>query len=235
MENTILVNVAFGSWYPNGQKRLFRTAREAGYNGQVLAFGCLPPGARPHSEVPYGFKYHAIDCARRMNSADVILWCDASIFFLKSPQPIVDTVRNEGCFLLPMGKLFPHFSMEERLPSYGMTKEIAESVEACSGWIFGFSTAHPMGVAMMNGMLAYATDGVSFPGKRPPHCHDETMMGVLAWRLGAPLIRRFYQYYHEGVEFAEDTIVSSNECWKPEGIEEAAGNDRREKIAGGLE
>ncbi len=59
--NTAMVNLANGSWYPRGQARLLKSLDDVGFPGRRFAFQSeAEVGAPPHRERPYAFKINAL-------------------------------------------------------------------------------------------------------------------------------------------------------------------------------
>lgn len=190
------MNVAIGKWYPRGQDRLAESLREVGYTGATAFWQELPPGSPSHSDVPYAFKLHALRSAAKNH--DVLLYVDASVWFVRSPDPVFDRVERDGYYLtiVPGSHYVGEWSTDRALENLYLTRDDAMAIPIVTGGFFGVDLRTSIGRGMLKWQEKHARDG-SFAGdwtnergqaSADPRCkghrHDQPSLSLLAWNRG---------------------------------------------------
>lgn len=168
MNKRAIVNVATGPLYIKLQERLVnsflksvdkisiiyadRTAEwETGLHTGIDLIcwrDIFPPGSRPHSESPYGFKVHALKYANDKGYASV-LWIDAPAYQVKkNVSPIFDKIEKESYYA--MSHIDPLINQvgDTYLKFYRMKREKLEGYNLPSGSCFGFDLTNPVGMGV---------------------------------------------------------------------------------------
>jgi hypothetical protein len=155
-----IVNVAVGGWYPRGQRRLRKTLLDVGFNGEMMFWNDdYPPGCPAHDAMPYVFKACALDIARA-SGADLVLWCDASTWFLRDPTPVFDRIESDGYYLWrnpceDMGA----YAADSTLDVMGMDREESFSVPSAVSTFFGLDLRSDIGRDALSRFMTAARDG----------------------------------------------------------------------------
>lgn len=138
----------------------------------------LPPGSRPHSESPYGFKVHAIKAAYEKGYTS-ILWLDSPAYAVKEDiSPIFDKIEKEGYYAMshidPLSNyvkdyVWAQFHLIERKDLDGHNLP--------SGSCYGFDLLSPHGKTLFTKLYGCERNGhFNYPA---PHRHDETILALL--------------------------------------------------------
>lgn len=158
MNKRVIVNVATGPFYIKFQERLinsflkcvdkisiiypdrtaeWETGKHAGID-LICWRDLLPPGSKPHSESPYGFKIHAIKNANEKGYTSVV-WLDSPAYAVaKSVSPIFEKIEKEGYYA--MSHIDPLINQvgDGYLKFYRMKREKLEGYNLPSGSCYGF-------------------------------------------------------------------------------------------------
>ena len=209
MRNTIL-NFARGSWYPKGQRRLASSLDDTGYTGDRLFLGKeADAGSPPHEGSPYAFKPAMFASAKKKGNK-IALWCDASVFAIKSITPVLDYIEEHGHLFFSNG-IVGSWSSDAALASFGVDRDTAMGITEIMGCCMGFNLDHPRSQEFLRVWEEKSLDGKTFPGSwtndeqqvsRDPrvrgHRHDQTAASLIAWQLGMDRLiahDTFLQYY----------------------------------------
>lgn len=165
MNKRVVVNVATGPFYINLQERLInsflksvenitliypdRTAQWETGKRTGIDLICwrdlFPPGSRPHTESPYGFKIHAIKHANEKGYTSV-LWVDSPAYAVqKDVSPIFEKIEKEGYYA--MSHIDPLINQvgDTYLKFYRMKREKLDGFNLPSGSCYGFDLYNPVG------------------------------------------------------------------------------------------
>jgi len=197
-----IVNVAVGSWYPQGQDRLVRTLREQGYRGDILLWRDKLPRGSPAHEVdaaPYAFKYWALKEAQDAGY-DAAVWCDASVYFVGWPDALFGATICRGVWVTNTGRYVGRWTSDAALEKVGVSRASVADLPMVAATCFGLNFRHTdHGRVLLDGMMQMALDGV-FAGKwsnnlagdvsSDPkvmgHRHDQSAMSVLETYASLP-------------------------------------------------
>lgn len=214
MNKRCIVNVATGEFYCKMQKRLIDSfipsvdaihlVRGVNENGtfigdvvrrygspfkgiDLIAFNdCLPPGSRPHSESPYGFKVHAIKKAYEMGYTS-ILWLDSPAYAVKEDiSPIFDKIEKEGYYAMshidPLEKYVSNVALSK---FRFIDREDLIGHNLPSGSCYGFDIKSTFGEMIFRRLCEFERDGhFNYP---PPHRHDETILALIMLAYSMPV------------------------------------------------
>ena len=216
-----IVNVSTGR-YVAGQERLARFLN-GGSETRYFYRDRLPDGCPSHQQAPYAFKACAIRDAI-IGGATSILWLDASIVPIHPLEPLWNYIEREGYWLAVNGWNTSQWCVDEALSPLGITREEARQIPHPVATAFGFSTKYKPAMDAFEEWERLALDGRAFrgPWRIPPclhrlpmpnevggHRHDQTALGVVAWRHGLKLCEypRFFCY--EGEQDDESILVAT--------------------------
>lgn len=206
MNNRCIVNVATGKFYCKQQERLRASLKNIDavyYNGSCNSFSnsCepgidlmlwtdqLPPGSKPHSESPYGFKVHAIKYAYERGYTS-ILWLDSSAHAVKEDvSPIFEKIEKEGYYVMSHIDALENWVAPSRMRGYSYDDLKGKNLPSGScygfhlnGWGNGEQLFHDLSEDEKNGEFRSETFGY---GKH--HRHDEAMLALNMIALSLPV------------------------------------------------
>lgn len=170
--------------YLKGQKRLVDSLRNVGYEGEILTFqneGQL--NCPTHKDNPYAFKIYAIDKARELGYKN-ILYLDASVWAVKSVDPVFEVIENEGYIMQEAGHFAGNWSNDNCLNWFGISREEAKGMLMYGNAGFlGLNFDNPIAYAFFERWKASMEAGC-FKGSWSDHRHDMTCGSIIANQLG---------------------------------------------------
>ncbi len=192
-----VIGLERGAHYVANQDRL---RNDLNSQGQMhYTWQELPPGSPTHADVPYGFKYSAIDEVAR-KGATSILWLDSSAVILKPLDPIWSMIEQQGYwFSRNYDYNNGQFCSDEALKIMGMTREEAFKVPHVTAACFGLRMDHPYAIAFMSGWKTLAEAGafkgdrgncsgkVEDPTQYQGHRNDQSCASQMCYLLGMNL------------------------------------------------
>ena len=192
-----IINVATDH-YKVGQDRLVASLREHGYTGEIMLWGDnLPDGCPTHQQVPYAFKTYAMQAAARAGH-NVLLWLDASMWAIKSPEPVLRHIEEHGhLFDAGWDGWLGNWTTDAFLAKHGMTRDEAMTVRMFAAGVTGLDLRRPRSVEFLDRWHGMAQDGVSFIGpwkgesedpRYNGHRHDMSAASLLAHRMGLEIV-----------------------------------------------
>lgn len=188
-----IINVASGSWYPRGQKRLVDSLETHGERADRLLWtDRLPKHSPSHSQEPYGFKVYGF-LAALMNGYDQCLWLDSSVMLCKPLTQIWDWTTEDGYCFGNDGWHVGQWCNDAGLETMGLTREEAWKVPLMDGKLIALDFNSKIGMDFLRGWKDYLDKGV-FRGEHygpQQHRHDITAGAVVAHRLGMKLRTEF--------------------------------------------
>lgn len=205
-----LVSAGVGKWHPRGLDRLEASLLRTKFDGRVMTWrDQWPAGSQDHETVQYGFKAFALRAALDAK-AECALWVDASLWAIKSIDPLFEHIEREGYLLFLNGWSIGQFCKDAALPRLKMTREEAMKIPLPVGGCFGVNFKHPLGLAFYHDFMHYARDGVTFPGpwtnengecsadKRVlGHRHDQVAMAEIIHRRKLSMVHppKWFAYW----------------------------------------
>lgn len=213
MNKRVIINVATGPFYLKMQERLINsflhgvdnieiihpdrtaawpTGKDTGID--LICFAdLLPPGSRPHSESPYGFKIHAFDYAYKKGHTS-ILWLDSAGYAVKkNVSPIFEKIEKESYYAMSHTDPLINQIGDNYLKFYRMKRELLDGYNLPSGSCYGFDLYNPVGMGL--GMKIFQTlKHDEFKGlfrnettDQWNHRHDEACLAGTLKRMKLPV------------------------------------------------
>ncbi len=196
MKRHCIVNVAVGEGHVRGQERLRASLTYWYYQGDFLAWtDTYPPGSPTHQQTPYAFKFYAIQEALK-RGYDTVLWLDASFWFVAEPMKIMNVIDERGYALWLCGFAVGQWTKDGALAPMRIGREESFEIPLVMGGAIGISANSCAAMRFQNRLLAYAGDGITFPGpwsnkngeasadsRVLGHRHDQPPISVEAQRL----------------------------------------------------
>lgn len=204
-----VINVACGTNYQRGHKRLIDSLDAVKFTGERVMFrDTWPSYTPPHSEAPYLFKVGALREAQQAG-IDLALWMDASCWAINVLDPVFDIIQRDGAFIIGDAWTVGQWCTDECLQYFALTREQAHEIRLNYAICMGFDLRAPRIMefmdrwesagrcGMFNGPWAYPADAPEFkPSKAlmpeeaaqitPGHRHDQTVASILIHLLGLP-------------------------------------------------
>lgn len=168
--------------YLVGQQRLIKSYLDViGVNSGIdlhTFIGEHSVGSPLHQENSYAFKVYAIEKVRQLGYSH-IFWADASIAFVRNPQPVFDKISETGFFFEHSGHAIGSWCREETLSYFGITREQAMSMPMYSSGMTGINFDTSAGVDFFSLWKQSMIDG-HFIGDWSVHRHDQTCASIIA-------------------------------------------------------
>lgn len=200
-----IINVATHGEYLSGQRRLRKSLRGVGYKDDLLLFtDCYPPGCPEDKESPQAFKIYAFEEAKKRGHK-VILWCDASIQFVRHPDPVFEDIERDGAYFIRTWYWAGQCAPDLCLKNCGVTREEANKIPGITGCMWGLDLRTDLGCRVLTWMGHRARDKSfcgggwgphSLSGKNPKeklpagikfYRHEIPPLSIIARRLNYPL------------------------------------------------
>lgn len=156
----------------------------------ILWHNILPPGSRPHSESPYGFKVHAIKAAYEKGYTS-ILWLDSPAYAVKEDiSPIFEKIEKEGYYAMSHIDPLERFVGDSALQFYNVKRSDLVGLNLPSGSCYGFDMkgigyriVANLELTEINGLFNNEVcDNGSFI-----HRHDEAILAIYLKQIGKPV------------------------------------------------
>lgn len=176
----LVMNLAVGAWYPQGQSRLLATLADE--DSDLWMYRHYPGDCPTHEEVPYGFKPYLFNQARAKGYSHAF-WLDSSCVLAK-PLPW-DVLDEQGYFLGLEGWKVGEWCNDQAKELLAITDEELEA-PLMEGKIIGINFHSRVANEWLDAWTAAAQSG-AFRGSWDNHRHDITCGAVLAHRRGMTL------------------------------------------------
>lgn len=211
--NKCIVSLATkNSRYVDGLARLSNSLRDNASGIDFLGFiHEASVGAPLHTEMPYGFKVHAIQRAIDMGYTD-ILWLDCSVYAVAPVQPIFYLIEKQGYWFEGAGCWLNEWCSDAAMEYYGLAREVQRPMVQ-SGFM-GFNLNYVLGSFIWQRFKIAYELGL-FAGSWADHRHDQSC-------LSAILNDRDIKFSHdpEFVQYAGiyDQILNDKIIFKCQGL-----------------
>ena len=212
--------------FPEGLIRLEQSLRSIGFADDFLPWppGSFPDGSPPHIEVPFAFKAFCFLEAKR-RGVDLVLWLDSSCVVIRTLDPIFKEIEEGGYIVFKNSRhMLGEWSSDKTLDIFGMSREQAMNIPEINAAAVGLNMNNEVAVDFLDKWVEQARGGIAFRGIEEQfdtvddyqdvkwnrsnrvsadprvrgHRHDQTVAGILAYRLGMKLSTRGLQAYsHE--------------------------------------
>ncbi len=235
--NLAICVVALGSWYHRGAARLIQEFARVSPGFTVSAWvNCFPPDA-PRNVVENDYDYTGycvkpfalLDAYTRGFEGAILL--DAAFYPIRPIHPILDHISQVGYYLCKNGYMVGEWSSDRCLEQMKLTRAAAFDIEEASSYCVGVNFRDQRCVDLVHAWCQFASDRLSFPGphtnsvgnhegarnvgfvSRDPHVrghrHDQTVLSVLAHRMGmTQLVQRPKFTAYLGSESEETVLVN---------------------------
>jgi hypothetical protein len=220
---TAIVNFANGAWYPRGQTRLRKSLVETGFTGDFFGYQQYSEiDCPPHSSVPYAFKTYCLGRMRGLGY-DAAIYVDASVWAVKSWEPIWDMIEKQGYYIEAAGAWTGNWTKDSVLEKFGVTRDQAMTIPMFSAGFTGLNFHNDLANEFLTQWHSYCVDHESFKGtwgnengqmSKDPRCkghrHDMSVASLLAWKLGMTIGEggHFLAYIGKGYGKPHDTVVA---------------------------
>jgi hypothetical protein len=196
-----IVNVATGGRYGPLQDRLRKALLDLGEDAHLMFWRDeLPPGSPRPEETPYAFKVHAIRHAMEEGFTRVI-WMDSSVIPVRPLYSLWERLLRRGWWISANPPWnCGEWTCDSALGPLVLSRENAFSIPQVMGTAFGLDFRDTLAYNFFLRLIHYAADGRAFRGpwnnldgvasgdpRVKGHRHDQTVMSVLAWRMGMEL------------------------------------------------
>lgn len=179
--NVIICTIGIGGWYPRGVSRMIERFHQTDPARKIMAWvNTLPLGA-PAGVVENGYDYSAY-CAKpfammaaHLAGADIAILLDAAFYPIRSIQPLIAHIAQNGYFFCRNGNNVGEWSSDRCLERMGMSREDAFTVEEISSYCVGLNFADGRCVELLQRWCGFAGDRLTVPG---PHTNN--------WRQNPP-------------------------------------------------
>lgn len=230
MNKRCIVNVATGDFYCKQQKRLRASLKNIDavyYNGSCNSFSnsCeqgidlmlwtdqLPPGSKPHSESPYGFKVHAIKYAYERGYTS-ILWLDSSAHAVKEDvSPIFEKIEKEGYYVMSHIDPLENWVGNVALKYYNIDRSLLLGHNLPSGSCYGFDLTKDI-IKVLFSEFEHAEERGLFKSEilseTSCHRHDEAILALLMHDYGIPVFYRDPLFQSDSPE----CVIKSGGDWE---------------------
>lgn len=212
-----IVSVATGPHYCANQDRLLS---QVGSQEQCIFFRDeLPPGSPSHQDIPYGFKYAAIEKAAS-HGAGRVLWFDSSVVVLGRLEPIWDLIAKQGYwFSRNYDYTNGQFCSDEALKIMSTTREAAFKVPHCVASCFGLDMESKVARVFLAAWKDWAQQG-AFAGDRGDlsgtgdpltyrgHRNDQAVASQIIADLGMQMTEPPDYFAEQGAPRNERTILT---------------------------
>lgn len=191
-----IINLATGH-YIKGQQRLRQSLIDVGFKGDFFGYTHESQvGAPVHKSNPYAFKVYCFEEALRKGYKQ-ILWVDASIWAIKSLDPIWAALNKRGYMKQYAGHLAGTWANDKCLDYFGITRDEAMKMEMHgNGGFFALDFDVPIAVKFFNkwkqameaGMFKGEWNNNLMTESQDPRCkghrHDMSCGSIIANQLG---------------------------------------------------
>lgn len=141
----LIISCGVGGWYGAGVKRLERSLIFNGYAGDMLMYSNeYPPNSEAHQDNPYAFKIFAFEEAIRQGYKHIV-WCDSSLWCIKTPHVIFDIISDMGVFAFRSGYNCAQTCSDAALEWAGVSRDEAENIPEQATGLVGLYMENPKG------------------------------------------------------------------------------------------
>lgn len=155
----VVINSAYGSWYPKGQKRLVESLRSTGYDGDILTWTNEVINKHHDPKFPYTMKAAAFVEAIKKGYTR-ILWIDSSVYAIKNIEAIFQEMEKRKVYFWKSGWNLAQTAADSDLNWAGITRDEAELLHECASGIVGINLAHHKSRLLMSIFLDANLAGV---------------------------------------------------------------------------
>lgn len=141
----VICTVAYLGWYRRGVARMIQEFERVSPGYEIQAWvNTLPPGTPEivHGKVTYtGYAAKPWALKHAMESADVALLIDASVYPIRHIEPLLDFIYGHGYYLAPAGFTIGEWTNDEMLEQAGLTRDEALKIPDVASGIVGLKNS----------------------------------------------------------------------------------------------
>jgi hypothetical protein len=159
LNKSVIINAAYGAWYPKGSKRLEHSLIYHGLSCDKLIWldGINNPYFNPYC--PYTIKAAAFDEAIKMGYT-TILWMDCSLWVVEDPNKLINIINEKGGLFIKSGYNLAQTSADSDLRWANETRDNAEKLPELWSCIFGVNLETEQGKNFMKHFFSACDSGV---------------------------------------------------------------------------
>lgn len=178
---------------------------------EITAYVNTQPFGSPFDVIESGYDYTAY-CAKPFaplnalaDGADLAILLDAAFYPIRSVHPLVEHIARHGYYFCKNGFKVGEWSSDRCLDRMGVTREDAFTMEEISSYCVGLNFADGRCIELVQRWCGFAQDRLTIPGphtnigcgypgrnqgfvsrnvKVGGHRHDQTVLSILAHRMG---------------------------------------------------
>jgi hypothetical protein len=155
----VLLNAAWGAWYPQGTDRLVRSAIYHGWEHDILTFKNEPINELFNANQPYTIKAAALAEAMRRGYTH-ILWADCSCWFVDNPNKLMQIIDEENGLFIKSGYNLAQTSADTDIDWAKSTRDDASQLDEVWSCLFGVDVSTERGKTWADMFLDGAASGV---------------------------------------------------------------------------
>lgn len=159
LNKCVVINAAWGGWYPRGQKRLVESLRYYGYAGDVLTWCNEQINEHFNPAFPYTIKAAAFIEAQKRGYTH-ILWLDCSVWCVKNINSFFDLINDNGSYFYKSGYNLAQTATDKDLVFAGFSRDQAEGMEECASNMVGLNLDNPKALEVFNTFIEANRAGV---------------------------------------------------------------------------
>jgi len=197
------------TWHPHGQARLKESLKRMRFEGSILLFDDNNLKCPSHNDIPYAFKFHALNEARKQGY-EQLLWVDASFWAVRNLEGLLEMICNKKVVVQNSGYSLGQWVSDNCLKRMKMKREDAFKLPMFSGGLIGCDLSDEKTKLFFDEFFGYAKEGSCFRGawrnrngevssdkKVLGHRHDMSVGSILMHNRDIPIFpnNSFFAYY----------------------------------------
>jgi hypothetical protein len=168
-----IISCGIGPGYVAGVDRLERSLLFNGWLGETMFWRNYPDGCPSHrGQGQYNFKPFCFQEAFKRGHK-IVLWCDASLYAIKDPMPIMDYVNDHGLYFFKSGYPLSATATDKLLKATNEKREDLTDVPEFATGCVGVNIENPNGNMFFEGWAYYMKNGL-FGGNRVQDLADSS-------------------------------------------------------------
>jgi len=231
----VICTVAIGKWYPRGVARMIDAFERVSPGYEIQAHvNCLPEGTilareNGYDYTPYCAKIRAMQNALFECNADIAILLDAAFYPIRRIDPLVHYIVKNDYYFCKNGFFVGGWASDRCLQHMEMSRETAFQVQEISSYCVGLNLKSALPLRLLENWCdwsvfetiagPHSNAAVNPDGRNPGfvshdrrvqgHRHDQTVLSILAHRLGMDKLceRPLYTAY-AGHETEETVLVN---------------------------
>ena len=189
MSDTVIINFAnTAGWYRDGQERLRESILKHAPHIDFMGYQTEQEiGSPKHAESPYAFKVYAFAETLKKGYKKII-YCDASMYMVASPDPLLKTLSERGYIMEEAGHWLGSWANEESLKYFNLTREDAMKIPMFSAGFLGLNFNKEICREFFARWKNSCEAGI-FKGSWKDHRHDMTCATAISNKLQMQYIK----------------------------------------------